>query len=657
MSVLHAPSWWVDAIPGESHSKPLQSVRFAYVTASFCKICYNLDWARHPRHIHLAKLHSSAHRGCAGCIVLSGVLDVYASTIGLAGGPGGVLLVDTGSILPTFHLQRRLEILVLTDKPNPWNIPFKPAGMVLHGHTGSAQSISRAVSWLRSCSSTHEMCSFSVQSLPMRVLEIFGTSRVRLHESSGQVAPYLCLSHCWGKNEFIKTTTLSIDRYRSEIPWSELPQTFKDALTFVSALGYKYLWIDSLCIVQDDREDWQREGSKMSEIFSNAHLTIAATSSSHASSGCFRSSFEHQVIRYIYPDANGVESEIYVRNKIDHARWADGYLPLHGRAWAFQERLLSQRVIHFAEHELIWECKTNVDCECAMVDSDARLLSSIDLRKFLLDSQDLAKCHMVDRRDHDPWYDLVEQYTRQSLSIQSDIFPALQGISKRFQRHRNSIFLAGLWESSIINDLLWRSNCVDEQKRTRPEQWRAPSWSWASVLGPVDWLTRGHVFTELATYIKGTTARASAESYGEITFGMITLKGRCMLAELSESCFRLSHSAPPGQSIDFITYGDRYWTASYSVQQFAPDYNLLNPQLSRPHSTPLVTGTRVKIMLMAESRPTHPRGIRTHFLVLRTVHKEERLYERIGHIVLRETESFTIDSLPLDVDAEIVHLI
>ncbi|KAH9863596.1 hypothetical protein J1614_009528 [Plenodomus biglobosus] len=542
----------------------------------------------------------------------------------------------------------------------------------------------------------------------MRVLEIFGTGRVRLHESSGQVAPYLCLSHCWGKNEFIKTTTLSIDRYRSEIPWSELPQTFKDALTFVSALGYKYLWIDSLCIVQDDREDWQREGSKMSEIFSNAHLTIAAASSSHASSGCFRTSFEHQVIRYIYPDANGIESEIYVRNKIDHARWADGYLPLHGRGEfspfiasshvipllclyhlrcvsvtvallgvdgavllcmgnsiadattcvrAFQERLLSQRVVHFAEHELIWECKTSVDCECAMVDSDVRLLSSIDLRKFLLDSRDLSKCHMAGHRDHDPWYDLVEQYTRQSLSIQSDIFPALQGISKRFQRHRNSIFLAGLWESSIINDLLWRSNCVDEQKKTRPEQWRAPSWSWASVLGPVEWLTRGHVFTKLATYVKGTTTRASAEILGEITSGMITLKGRCMLAELSESCFRLSHSAPPGQSIDFITYGDRYWTASYSVQQFAPDYNLLNPQLLRPHSTPLVIGTRVKILLMAESRPTRPRGIRTHFLVLRTVHEEERLYERIGHIVLRETERFTIDSLPLDVDAEILHLI
>ncbi|KAI8933884.1 hypothetical protein NX059_009581 [Plenodomus lindquistii] len=299
-----------------------------------------------------------------------------------------------------------------------------------------------------------------------------------------------------------------------------------------------------------------------------------------------------------------------------------------------------------------------------MVESDAQLLNAINIRNFLLDSDNCDGDMPRDRKgEYDPWYDIIEQYTRQSLSVQSDIFPALQGISKRFQRHRGSKFLAGLWESSMIKSLLWRSSLVDGQGTTRPQQWRAPSWSWASVIGPVEWPTRGHFFLELATYLRGDTALESSELYGEITSGMITLVGRCMLAEMGESSFHLIQAISPQQrpyaeqSIDFIAYGDRYWTVSYYIRQFVPDYNFTELSPSRPHSTVLATGTEVKILLMAESRPSRPQGIRTHFLVLRTVQEEERLYERIGHIVLRETDMFTVDNLPLDVEAEILNIV
>lgn len=149
---------------------------------------------------------------------------------------------------------------------------------------------------------------------------------MHLVETRGKVAPYVCLSHCWGKHDFTKTMTSTLEGYKLDIPWQELPKTFKDAITFASRLGYVYLWLDSFCIIQDSIQDWRLEGSKMSEIYANARLTIAAAASSSASGGCFSTSFEHRVAKYTYQDANGIDVDIHVQDKIDHTKWADSEL-------------------------------------------------------------------------------------------------------------------------------------------------------------------------------------------------------------------------------------------------------------------------------------------------------------------------------------------
>lgn len=100
--------------------------------------------------------------------------------------------------------------------------------------------------------------------MPTRVIQILGFQNVRLYESNGEIAQYLCLSHCWGDNEFLKTTTITVHRNRTRIAWSTLPRTFQDAITFTRHLGFEFIWIDSLCIIQDDIEDWRTEGSKAS---------------------------------------------------------------------------------------------------------------------------------------------------------------------------------------------------------------------------------------------------------------------------------------------------------------------------------------------------------------------------------------------------------
>ena len=92
--------------------------------------------------------------------------------------------------------------------------------------------------------------------------------------------PYIALSHCWGDVSAIFTTTKATFEDRLlEIPWSKLPKSFQDAISITRAIHVEYLWIDSLCIIQDDSEDWKAESVKMAEVYSGAYLTIFSNGS------------------------------------------------------------------------------------------------------------------------------------------------------------------------------------------------------------------------------------------------------------------------------------------------------------------------------------------------------------------------------------------
>ncbi|KAF2626299.1 hypothetical protein BU25DRAFT_394934 [Macroventuria anomochaeta] len=153
------------------------------------------------------------------------------------------------------------------------------------------------------------------------------------------------------------------------IPWSTIPKTFQDAITLTSLLGIDFIWIDSLCIIQNDTEDWAIESAKMADIYEYASLTLSATVSAGDSFGCFAASFStSRSLPISLPEDVGT-CEIAVRKPISH--WdtfgqseLHARFPLMSRGWAFQERLLSRRVLHFSESELVWECRELSTCEC-----------------------------------------------------------------------------------------------------------------------------------------------------------------------------------------------------------------------------------------------------------------------------------------------------
>jgi hypothetical protein len=110
---------------------------------------------------------------------------------------------------------------------------------------------------------------------------------IRLVETTGEIGRYNCLSYCWGQGMTLKTTQETLDLHKARIPWQSLPKTFQDAIEFTRRLGVRYIWIDSLCIIQHDKEDWERESAKMYEVYRKSYLTLAATSSANAEGGCF----------------------------------------------------------------------------------------------------------------------------------------------------------------------------------------------------------------------------------------------------------------------------------------------------------------------------------------------------------------------------------
>jgi hypothetical protein len=233
---------------------------------------------------------------------------------------------------------------------------------------------------MNTCMKTHESCkSAGEQLLPKRVLKIqdlgHGRFHVRLIETNKEHDVYTALSHCWGNEQPCITTSSTLEARKQRISWAEIPKTFRDAIIFTAKLGIQYIWIDSLCIIQDDAIDWEIESSKMADVYQHAALTISATSSPGDTQGCFSEvTTSVDDLEINLPDDVG-SCQIAVRKPLKH--WNNlipsllqKHFPLLSRGWAFQERILSRRVLHFCESELVWECRQTSVCECGGLGED-----------------------------------------------------------------------------------------------------------------------------------------------------------------------------------------------------------------------------------------------------------------------------------------------
>lgn len=306
------------------------------------------------------------------------------------------------------------------------------------------------------------------QQMPKRLIDTQRKSPsnhdVRLEETNGKIRKYIALSHCWGGEQPIKLCKRTFASMKKRIPWTTIPKNLQDAITFARDLEIRWIWIDTLCIIQDEVADWQRESAKMANIYEGAHLTIVAANSSNCNESFLRPRRSGAPV----PKLSG---QVWVRKKHDHENLETA--PLFSRGWAYQERLLSTRMVIFGNEELYWECKTDQLCECGSQDG------KMQARPLKRQWKPGESYHWQSVERHDYWHECIAAFTSCKLTFCKDKLPALSGIASRSKSHSDDIYLAGLWKDRLIRDLCWQQN--DDSKRTLPTVYRAPTWSWASI--------------------------------------------------------------------------------------------------------------------------------------------------------------------------------
>jgi hypothetical protein len=326
----------------------------------------------------------------------------------------------------------------------------------------------KAFQWLKECSVYHKRCNLLERSvLPDRILDIYSSSdTLFLREPNNIRDRYTCLSYCWGSAEFISTTKGNISSHKIGIPLQSLPQTFRDAIWVSRSLNVRYIWIDALCIIQDDIEDWNTQSQKMAAIFSNSYLTISAIASKDPHSGCFAEASSISL---------GVVSGRCYTHLPPGSDFAPPDMPLLRRGWVLQEALLSPRILHFGPAELIWEC-AEVQCGQATHFLD-------EIRKSSFYDSLIAKNPILLTELPKLWRRILIQYSPLLLTKSSDKLFAIASIAKLMRDCRGSDYLAGLWRDSFALDMLWTARVPSPSSPKLMK--RAPSWSWASVDGPI----------------------------------------------------------------------------------------------------------------------------------------------------------------------------
>ncbi|KAL5095265.1 hypothetical protein Trisim1_012415 [Trichoderma cf. simile WF8] len=514
------------------------------VAALLCTHCDNIldsleglqlgnmtPWMDVSYHVNICGIKEAAKSGCELCrVILAGFrtehlqrLSAEPNTqlkarIGMFTSQDLSLVFQCCEATTSFRAKEKSSIRMAIHAQLPDEAEKIPS---IPKSTGDVEALNLAKQWLEHCVQNHEACRPPESNDgPARIVSIgSNTSRLVPLSELPDRFEYATLSHCWGNIQYLKLLKDNLEEFQHQIPAHRLSKTFTDAIKITKHLGISYLWVDSLCIIQDDGDDWHRESKKMSTIYGCSTINIAATGAENGSIGCFfdrDSDLRDKLRKARIPERIVQEKVLITYDCIRDSICQDDIdiAPLASRGWCFQERFLPARALHFAKSQIWWKCQCYGACESfpdgiplglglPNVKSRATKLfeknhaQSLEAEHVMLSVSAntelgmLPDVHFWDQSKLETatslaaaWEKAVEIYSGTRLTRSRDKLIAIAGVAEWFSGRNGDEYVAGFWRQYLETQLLWYTAETQHETcdyDTKATEYLAPSWSWAST--------------------------------------------------------------------------------------------------------------------------------------------------------------------------------
>jgi hypothetical protein len=509
--------------------------------------------------------------------------------------------------------------------------------------------------------------------LPSRVIDVgdyIHSPFVKLCETEGhEKGKYMSLSYCWGKSREFTTTRATLEERKRQIMIADMPKTYQDAICVTRELGVRYLWIDSLCICQDDMDNWERESAKMSSIYTNAYLTISASRARDSAEGFLgpRPPQAYVEIEYTAPGTDSVQGQALAFGlPLREEAVPTDYVsmpsePLSDRAWGLQERVLSRRMLHYGTLQMFFECSAGFRGEDGLSLPQRYHSVHTDLKdqpeenageevEKALPSSDLSS-HKLNQGKAAllrEWENLLWSYGTRKLTNASDKLPALSGLASIFAKRMQDEYVAGLWRSHLIEGLLWEG--LDAR---RVSEYRAPSWSWASMDGTPGMALLGE-YESLAKVLNVKVNVKGANPYGEVTGGYIKLR-----APLERLFLMLDEFDPTKPGLPYETNNPKVRTANGNPEGEYSRFDFAFTASDAAHEAQKIIqnleGVEIFALILLKIPGNHKEEVGYGCLIVRKVNGGEEM-QRLGFIYL-DADTLGTAAVVLQGDSPVVTLV
>lgn len=450
----------------------------------------------HSFHSQIEQLYRQVTQGCNLCmLILRVIIQAFPSedktTLIFLSVKNMLIFIQVGTDkarhTPVLKLSKRVYENGFNLTASDWIYAHRRRLCQLTSTRYALEQIKR---WIGTCNEVHPLCALTaagavISGLPTRLLRIDNQKATLVNtDTFTDKQTYVTLSHRWPKSPGLRLLKGNEAELRAGISWNRLPVLFRDACWLSSCLNVHCLWIDALCIIQDDEHDWEVEAALMTNVYVGSFLNIVAGTSQQD-----QSLFSDRNPVSLSPciiDGSQLGKKLGSEAIFAFSSGESGQIATmntESRAWVLQECELAPRMIYVGDKEVIWECSSLIQSESSVRGINGPEETPLHGRNVRANISSFKSDHieMTEARSISIWEGLVSKYTSRDLTFVQDRLVAISGLSQYLERTADGKlgrYYAGLWETGFESQLLWQI-AWDTSLRTSAS-YLAPSWSWAS---------------------------------------------------------------------------------------------------------------------------------------------------------------------------------